>query len=126
MYNLRIKVEDQMFYNVELGNAYLKASTLTSGLNSSMTPEFKQLISKIIQKEGFTPNISLFKGGKATMDSYIDFNEIMKDLNTPAEEVQCWIMNNTGDTIETFTVYNIAEDEDYPDDDDFKAITLED
>ncbi len=110
MYNLRIKVEDQVFYNAELGNAYLKVNTVICGLNKSTTPEFKQLISKIIQKDGFTPSISLFKGGKATMESYIDFNEIIQDLNTPAEEIQCWIMNDTGDTIESFIVSNIFDE----------------
>ncbi len=125
MYNLRIEVGKKVYYNVELGNAYLKAELTKCDPDLALGSTFTDLCSDIFQFGDFVPSTVLFKDGKVDLDYYLDFNSIFENMDLP-KNVRCWIMNNTGDTIETFTVYNIAEDEDYPDDDDFKAITLED
>lgn len=126
MYNLRIELGKKVYYNVELGNAYIKADLADCDPKLKLGMNFHEILSTIYQNGEFAPSVAIFKNGHPTLLDYLDFNEIFEDMDLP-DSVRCWIMNGTGDTIETFTVVNIAGENDEVEnpDDDFNAITLD-
>lgn len=122
MYNLRIEVGKKVYYNVELGDSYLKIANLEEcDPELKLGGNFHEVLESIYKSCEFVPSVVLFKNGKSTLSNFIDFSDVFDYLEMP-ESAKCWIMNSTGDTIETFTVFKLKN----PYDDDFKTITFED
>lgn len=114
MYNLRIELSPKVFYNQPLGKSYLKVADLEScDPDIVLGQSFHNELASIWQSgQDFVPNVVLFKGGKPDLNEYIDFESIFYGFNIP-DKFRCWIMNDTGDTIETFIVKNILEKDEY-------------
>ena len=123
MYNLRIEVGKKVYYNVELGDSYLKVSNVEEcDPELKLGSNFHDVINSIYKACEFVPSVAIFKNGKTSLSNFVDFSDLQDFLEIP-NNFRCWIMNSTGDTIETFTVVQLKNPYD---EDDYKAITLED
>lgn len=113
MFILRIELAKKVFYNVNLGEVYIKVSNIEDcDADMKLGSNFHDKLSTIWDKSNsFVPSIIIFKGG--SMDDYINFDEIFTNVETP-DSIRCWIMEG-GNTIESFTVVNICENEEYSD-----------
>lgn len=115
MFILRIEIAKKVFYNVNLGEAYIKVSNIEDcDSDMKLGSDFHDKLSIIWDKSNdFVPSIVIFKNGSMNISDYINFDEIFTNVDTP-DSIRCWIMEG-GNTIESFTVVNICENEEYDD-----------
>jgi hypothetical protein len=107
---LRIEIAKKVYYNVNLGESYVKVSDIEScDPDFTLGEDFHDTLTTIWNKsDDFVPNTVIFKKGRVNLDNYIDFTEIFDGITCP-DIIRCWIMNDQGDTIESITVKNICE-----------------
>jgi hypothetical protein len=115
MFILRIEIAKKVFYNVNLGEAYVKVSNIEDcDSDMKLGSDFHDKLSTIWDKSNnFVPSIVIFKNGSMDINDYINFDEIFTNVETP-DSIRCWIMEG-GNTIESFIVVNICKNEDYSD-----------
>lgn len=107
MYNLRIELASKVFYTTSLGNSYLKVSDIEScDSENNLGQEFHNVLANLYDSsQDFLGNIVIFRNADFT-DS-INFENIF-GYSIPST-FKCWIMNDTGDIIESFIVKNILD-----------------
>lgn len=110
---LRIEIAKKVYYNVNLGDAYIKVADIENcDADYSLGQEFHDILSDVFdQSDDFVPNVIIFKKGKISWDNLVNFVEIFGKAEFP-QSIRCWIMNDKGDTIESIIIQNICETDD--------------
>lgn len=105
MFILRIKLSNKVFYNVDLGNSYIKVNVKSALIG--LDPTIKDLVqSNQCYVDQYKPDILIFKDGIIDWDTVIYFGDYFE---TPPDFVKAWIMNSKGDIIESLIIRNIYE-----------------
>lgn len=117
---LRIELAKGVYYNVNLGESYVKVVDMENcDPEYNLGEDFHDILADVYNhSDDFVPNTIIFRKGKITWDNLIDFIDIFGKSKCP-NSIRCWIMNDKGDTIESITVKNICDTED-------ESFTMED
>lgn len=107
MYNLRIELAPNVSCIISLGNSYLKVTDIENcDPGMQLGKDFHDVLANLYDvSQDFLGNVVIFRNSDFT-DS-INFEDIFK-CSIP-NSFKCWVMNDTGDTLETFIIKNILD-----------------
>lgn len=126
MFILRIELAESVYYNVNLGEAYIKVADVEDcDPDYCLGDAFHDVLTDMYNRsEDFIPNTVIFRKGQISSDNLVDFSKIFGKAEYP-KTIRCWVMNDKGDTVESISVTNICDTEE-EEPDDYESFTIDD
>lgn len=114
MIYLRLELEKDVFATIELGNCYIRINGETCDPNLNMGKEINDMLGSISFTGATTWTNMVFKDGIVDWDHLVCFDDIYNtafkhDPTEKEHKMKVYIMNDKGNTIESFYVTLVTE-----------------